>query len=63
MSRLDSIFKTIESVKKKYPAFKIKVASVHLEQWLGYSDNEKLVELLSSYKVTQLEVRFLKEVP
>ncbi len=55
MRILDSIFKTIELIKKKYPAFKIKVASVELER-VEYSDVEKLMELLSTYKVAELNV-------
>ncbi len=56
MIRLDSIFKTIESIKKKYSAFKIKVASVHLWQLEIYEYN-KLVELLTTYNVPQLNVK------
>ncbi len=55
MSCLNSILKTLESIKKKYPAFKIKVASVQLD-YLEKSDNEKLVEILSTYNVAQLNV-------
>ncbi len=55
MRNLDSIFKTLESIKKKYPAFKIKVASVRLYN-LKDSDNEKLVKILSTYNVAQLKL-------
>ena len=55
MRMLESILKTIESIKKKYFAFKIKVASVQLE-YLYEGDHEKLVELLSTNKVPQLNV-------
>ncbi len=55
MSKLDSIFKTIESIKKRYPAFKIKVASVELAI-LCENEVEKLVGILSTYKVAQLNV-------
>ncbi len=58
MSCLDSIFYTIESIKIKYPAFKIKVASVHLNQLEDY-DHKKLVELLSNYNVAQLKVDYV----
>ncbi len=55
MRRLDSILKTIESIKKKYPAFKIKVTSVELAI-LCENEVEKLVGILSTYKVAQLNV-------
>ena len=58
MRRLDSILKTIESVKKNYPAFKIKVASVQIYD-LENSDNEKIVEVLSTYNVAQLNVDYV----
>ncbi len=51
MDVLVSIFKTIESIKKKYPAFKIKVDSVHL-----YYTNYEIDELLSTYNVAELKV-------
>ena len=53
MSCLNSILKTLESIKKKYPAFKIKVASVQLE-YINDSEHEQLVEILSTYDVAQL---------
>ncbi len=59
MSRLDSIFKTIELIKKKYPAFKIKVASVQLEK-LEDSEHNDLVKLLSTYNIAQLNVGKVK---
>ena len=55
MSRLDSILKTIEAIKKKHSAFKIKVTSVQLK-FLENSENKKLVEVLSTYNVEQLNV-------
>ncbi len=55
MSILDSILKTIESIKKMYPSFKIKVASVKLGN-LKEDQDEKLVELLSTNNVAQLNV-------
>jgi hypothetical protein len=55
MRSLDSILKTIESIKKKYHAFKIKVTSFKLLK-LKDSEDEKLVELLSTYKVAELNV-------
>ena len=55
MIRLDSILKTLESIKKKYPAFKIKVASVQLEWLKDYEHEEQLVEILSTYNVAQLK--------
>ena len=57
MKQLDSIFKTIESIKKKYSTFKIKVASVLLEDLEDYED-EKLVKLLSTYNIAQLNVGY-----
>ncbi len=67
MRILDSILKTIESIKKKYSAFKIKVASVQLRK-LEDSEHEKLFELLSTYNVAQLniesrEYKIIKGVP
>ena len=59
MIRLDSILKTLESIKKKYPAFKIKVASVQLEH-LKDSEHEQLVEILSTYNVAQLNVVYAR---
>ena len=55
MSYLDSILKTLESIKKKYSSFKIKVSSVRLFR-LEYSDGEKLFDLLTTYNVAQLNV-------
>ncbi len=55
MRTLESILITIESMKKKYSALKIKVVSVKLD-YLGEGNDEKLVELLSTYKVPQLNV-------
>ncbi len=55
MTHLDSIFNTLESIKKKYSAFKIKVASVQLEYFFE-DESEKLQELLSTYNVAQLNV-------
>ncbi len=67
MAILDSIFKTIESIKKRYPFFKIKVASVELYK-IYEDENEKLAELLSTYKVAELKIfkeryRVIKGVP
>ncbi len=64
---LDSIFKTIDSIKKKFPYFKIKVASVQLEH-LYEGDGEELVKLLSTYNVAQLNFdkvndNYIKGVP
>ena len=55
MSYLESILKTIESIKKKYCRFKIKVASVQLEL-LREAEDKKLVEILSTYNVAELNV-------
>ncbi len=55
MSYIDSISKTLESIKKKYCTFKIKVSSVDLRN-LKDSEHDKLVEILSTYKVAELNV-------
>ncbi len=55
MRALESILNTIESIKKKESYFKIKVASVQLFD-LDECENEKFVELLSTYKVLQLKI-------
>ncbi len=55
MRTLESILNTIELIKKKYSNFKIKVASVQLDE-LGEGEYEKFVELLSTNKVLQLKL-------
>ncbi len=53
---LDSIFMTIESIKKKYPSFKIKVASIKLLNIIdSEAEDKKLVDLLSTYNVAELD--------
>ena len=53
MKILDSIFKTIESIKKKHTYFKIKVSSIKLDE-IEYSEHDNLLQILSTYKVRQL---------
>ncbi len=53
MKILDSIFKTIESIKKKHTYFKIKVSSIKLDE-IEYSEHGNLLQILSTYKVRQL---------
>ena len=55
MRTLDSIFTTIESIKKRYPPFNIKVASVRLQNF-NEGDDKKLFDLLTAYKVAELNV-------
>ncbi len=47
---LDSIFKTIDSIKQTYSNFKIKVVSVQLQK-LYECEDEKLAELLNAFNV------------
>ncbi len=55
MAFLHSIFRITESIKQKHSHFKIKVASIKLYK-IKHAEQGKLVELLSTYNVAQLDI-------
>ncbi len=52
---LNSIFSTIESIKKKHPHFKIKIYEIDLEKY-NPEDHDRLFEIISSFSVTHVNI-------
>ncbi len=57
METFESIFDTIESIKKKHSNFKIKLALIKVDDInIRHQKLAKLVELVSTYNVLQLDL-------